>query len=43
MIFYGGVGCWKRNKRLDFGSDLDHQDDYPIRNRITTDKIMSGF
>ena len=43
MKFYtGGWGC-KRNKWLDFGSDLNHHADCPIGNPSVTQQIMSEF
>ena len=43
MKFYGGVRIGKRSKWLDFGSDLDHYADGPIRNPATTQQVISGF
>ena len=41
--FYGGVRGDKRNKQLNFGGDLDHHVDCPIRNPAITQQIMNGF
>ena len=42
MKFYGGVRGVKRNKWLDFGSDLDHHADFPIGQRLLN-KLWAGF
>ena len=43
MKFYGGVQGGDRNKRLDFGRNLDHHADYSIENLAITQHIVSGF
>ena len=43
MKIYGGVWGGKRNKWLDFGSNMDYHADFPIGNPGISQQIMSGF
>ena len=43
MKFYGKVQGGQRNKGLDFGSNLDHHADCPIRSLAITQQIMIKF
>ena len=43
MQCYGGVQVGKRNKRLNFGDDPDHQADSLIGNPAIAEQIMRGF
>ena len=43
MKFWGGVFGGKRNKWLNFGGDLDHCADCPIRSPAIIQEIMGEF
>ena len=43
MKFYEGVWGGETNKWLDLGSNLYHHADFPVRNPVIVQQIMSRF